>query len=141
MFAQRALRAPLQMSARGMRPMAFRAAAIAPFHTKPAPVQQQKQQQTVVRSKWFAPPPAPGKHMVGRFFERTQGSIWCEMVALTSSCQIPAKAAMPQLVPFYFVNEVVFAFTIIPLLIYVFSKYILPAQVRRYAARLFTSKL
>jgi F-type H+-transporting ATPase subunit 8 len=48
---------------------------------------------------------------------------------------------MPQLVPFYFVNEVAFAFTIIPLLIYVFSKYILPAQLRRYAARLFTSKL
>jgi F-type H+-transporting ATPase subunit 8 len=51
------------------------------------------------------------------------------------------KAAMPQLVPFYFVNEVVFAFTIIPLLTYVFSKYILPARLRLFAARLFTAKL
>ncbi len=62
MFAQRALRAPLQMSARSMRPMAFRAAAIAPFSTKPSPVQQQKQ--PAIKAKWLAPPPAPGKHMV-----------------------------------------------------------------------------
>ena len=48
---------------------------------------------------------------------------------------------MPQLVPFYFVNEVVFAFVLIPTLVYIFSKYILPATVRRYAARLYTSKL
>jgi hypothetical protein len=83
MFAQRALRAPLQMSARGMRPMAFRAAAIAPFHTKPVPVQQQKQQQAVTRSKWFAPPPAPGNHMVGSPFERAQRSTWRGIVVLT----------------------------------------------------------
>lgn len=55
--------------------------------------------------------------------------------------QMPVKAAMPQLIPFYFVNEVVFAFTIIPLLTYVFSKYILPNKLRLFAARLFTSKL
>ena len=55
--------------------------------------------------------------------------------------QTPVKAAMPQLVPFYFVNEVTFAFTILPLLIYVFSKYILPNRLRLFAARLFTSKL
>jgi len=48
---------------------------------------------------------------------------------------------MPQLIPFYFVNEVVFAFTIIPALVYVFSKYILPQKMRLFAARLFTSKL
>ena len=34
---------------------------------------------------------------------------------------------MPQLVPFYFVNQVTFAFIILLLLIYIFSKYILPA--------------
>ena len=55
--------------------------------------------------------------------------------------QTAVKAAMPQLVPFYFVNEVTFTFTILPLLIYVFSKYILPRNLRLYAARLFTSKL
>ena len=48
---------------------------------------------------------------------------------------------MPQLIPFYFVNEVVFAFTLLPLLTYVFSKYILPQRLRLFAARLFTSKL
>lgn len=48
---------------------------------------------------------------------------------------------MPQLIPFYFVNEVVYAFTIIPLLTYVFSKYLLPNKLRLFAARLFVSKL
>lgn len=48
---------------------------------------------------------------------------------------------MPQLVPFFFVNETVFAFTIIPLMVYVFSKYILPQRLRVRAARLFISKL
>lgn len=47
---------------------------------------------------------------------------------------------MPQLVPFFFVNEVVFAFTIIPILTYVYSKYILPKFVRLQAARFFVSK-
>jgi len=48
---------------------------------------------------------------------------------------------MPQLVPFYFMNQVVFAFTIIVLLVYVFSKYILPRFVRLFSTRLFISKL
>jgi F-type H+-transporting ATPase subunit 8 len=62
-------------------------------------------------------------------------------LTLISMVQTAVKAAMPQLVPFYFVNEVTFTFTILPLLIYVFSKYILPRNLRLYAARLFTSKL
>ena len=33
---------------------------------------------------------------------------------------------MPQLVPFYYMNEVVFAFAIIVFILYVLSKYILP---------------
>ena len=48
---------------------------------------------------------------------------------------------MPQLVPFYFVNEVATAFVIFPILIYVFSKYLLPQRVRTMCARLFISKL
>jgi len=48
---------------------------------------------------------------------------------------------MPQLVPFYFMNQVVFAFTVIVLLVYVFSKYILPRFVRLFSTRLFISKL
>ena len=48
---------------------------------------------------------------------------------------------MPQLVPFFFINQVVFAFGIFVLLTYVFSKYILPRFVRLFATRVFISKL
>lgn len=39
---------------------------------------------------------------------------------------------MPQLVPFYYMNEVVFAFAIIVFILYVLSKYILPRIVRLF---------
>ena len=48
---------------------------------------------------------------------------------------------MPQLVPFYFVNQVAFGFTILILLVYIFSKYILPKFVSLFTTRLFISKL
>jgi F-type H+-transporting ATPase subunit 8 len=48
---------------------------------------------------------------------------------------------MPQLIPFFFVNETTMAFILIPSLIYVMSKYVLPQRVRLFAARLFISKL
>lgn len=48
---------------------------------------------------------------------------------------------MPQLVPFYFINEVTFAFAILVTLIYIFSKYVLPRFVRLFTTRLFISKL
>ncbi|KAF2680268.1 hypothetical protein K458DRAFT_434391 [Lentithecium fluviatile CBS 122367] len=51
------------------------------------------------------------------------------------------KSAMPQLIPFFFVNETTMAFILLPSLIYVMSKYILPQRVRLFAARLFISKL
>lgn len=51
------------------------------------------------------------------------------------------KSAMPQLIPFFFVNEVTFAFILVPSLIYMMSKYILPNKVRLFAARMFISKL
>ncbi|KAF2199524.1 hypothetical protein GQ43DRAFT_482392 [Delitschia confertaspora ATCC 74209] len=51
------------------------------------------------------------------------------------------RSAMPQLIPFFFVNETTMAFILIPSLIYVMSKYILPQKVRLMAARLFISKL
>ena len=54
---------------------------------------------------------------------------------------VPLYAAMPQLVPFYFVNETVTAFICLPVMIYFLSKYILPKTVRLYMARLFISKL
>lgn len=55
--------------------------------------------------------------------------------------QTVLKSAMPQLIPFFFVNETTVAFILLPSLIYVFSKYILPQRVRLFAARLFISKL
>lgn len=48
---------------------------------------------------------------------------------------------MPQLIPFYFVNQVFFVFVILILLVYTFSKYILPKFVSLFATRLFISKL
>ncbi|KIH86261.1 ATP synthase subunit 8 (mitochondrion) [Sporothrix brasiliensis 5110] len=48
---------------------------------------------------------------------------------------------MPQLVPFYFLNEVVFTFTIITIILYISSKYILPRFVRLFLSRTFISKL
>ena len=48
---------------------------------------------------------------------------------------------MPQLVPFYFINEVTFAFAIIVLLTYVFSKYVLPRIVSLFVSRLFIVNL
>jgi len=48
---------------------------------------------------------------------------------------------MPQLVPFYFVNETITAWILLPISIYVLGKYVLPQNVRRMAARFFISKL
>ena len=48
---------------------------------------------------------------------------------------------MPQLVPFYFINQVTFAFILLVIMIYVFSKYILPRFVRLFISHIFISKL
>jgi F-type H+-transporting ATPase subunit 8 len=48
---------------------------------------------------------------------------------------------MPQLVPFYFINQVFFTFSIIIILIYLFSKYILPRFVSLFNARMIITKL
>jgi F-type H+-transporting ATPase subunit 8 len=42
---------------------------------------------------------------------------------------------MPQLVPFYFINQVTFAFILLVAIIYLFSKYILPIFVRIFLSR------
>lgn len=49
--------------------------------------------------------------------------------------------SMPQLVPFFFFNQVVFTFAILVFLFYVFFKYILPRMLRLFTTRLFISKL
>ena len=43
---------------------------------------------------------------------------------------------MPQLVPFFFVNQVVFNFLFLTVIIYLFTKYLLPRFVRTFKARL-----
>ena len=48
---------------------------------------------------------------------------------------------MPQLVPFFFVNQVVFTFVILTVLIYAFTKYILPKFVRIFISRIYINKL
>ena len=48
---------------------------------------------------------------------------------------------MPQLIPFYFVNEITFTFTLLIIMIYLLSKYILPKFVKLFLTRVFISKL
>jgi F-type H+-transporting ATPase subunit 8 len=43
---------------------------------------------------------------------------------------------MPQLIPFFFVNQLVFNFLYITIIIYIFTKYILPNFTRLFKARL-----
>nr|YP_010618341.1 ATP synthase subunit 8 [Cladonia subulata]WAX01731.1 ATP synthase subunit 8 [Cladonia subulata] len=48
---------------------------------------------------------------------------------------------MPQLVPFYFLNQIIFAFALLTAMIYIFSKYILPRFIRLFTVRIFVTKL
>jgi F-type H+-transporting ATPase subunit 8 len=48
---------------------------------------------------------------------------------------------MPQLIPFYFVNQISFTFLTLLILIYVFSKYILPSFTYQQVVRLYITKL
>ena len=51
------------------------------------------------------------------------------------------KINMPQLVPFYYMNEVIFAFAVIVFILYILSKYILPRIVRLFLSRMFINKI
>nr|YP_010375699.1 ATP synthase protein 8 [Paraisaria gracilis]YP_010893092.1 ATP synthase protein 8 [Paraisaria heteropoda]UDN38733.1 ATP synthase protein 8 [Paraisaria gracilis]WJR82530.1 ATP synthase protein 8 [Paraisaria heteropoda] len=48
---------------------------------------------------------------------------------------------MPQLTPFYYINEIVFAFSVIVLVLYILSKYVLPRIVRLFLSRMFINKI
>ena len=48
---------------------------------------------------------------------------------------------MPQLIPFYFVNQLFFSFLTLLVLIYVISKYILPLFTYQQVIRMYISKL
>lgn len=51
------------------------------------------------------------------------------------------KKSMPQLVPFYYMNEIVFAFSLIVIILYILSKFILPRIVRLFVSRMFINKI
>lgn len=53
----------------------------------------------------------------------------------------PLQSGMPQLVPFFFVNEVMFTMGTLGIMIYTFSKFVLPRIVRMRAARQYLTKL
>ena len=48
---------------------------------------------------------------------------------------------MPQLLPFYFVNQLSFSFLTLFALIYVFSKYVLPYFALQQVVRMYITKL
>ena len=48
---------------------------------------------------------------------------------------------MPQLVPFYFVNEIIFSFVILSTLLYLLSKYILPETLKTLISRIYIINL
>lgn len=48
---------------------------------------------------------------------------------------------MPQLVPFYFVNQLIYGFGLVTILLIVFSHYVLPRLVFIYLSRIFITKL
>jgi F-type H+-transporting ATPase subunit 8 len=47
------------------------------------------------------------------------------------------KNDMPQLVPFYYMNEVFFTFVLIVGILYILSNYVLPRIVRLFISRVF----
>jgi len=48
---------------------------------------------------------------------------------------------MPQLLPFYFINQLSFSFLTLLALIYIFSKYILPVFTFQQVVRMYITKL
>ena len=48
---------------------------------------------------------------------------------------------MPQLIPFYFINQLSFSFLTLLVLIFVFSKYILPLATYQQVIRMYITKL
>jgi F-type H+-transporting ATPase subunit 8 len=48
---------------------------------------------------------------------------------------------MPQLVPFYFLNEVTYTFITITIILYILSKYVLPRITNLFVSRFYIYKL
>ena len=48
---------------------------------------------------------------------------------------------MPQLIPFFFFNQILFSFVVFAILVYVLSKYILPLFTYQQVIRMYITKL
>jgi F-type H+-transporting ATPase subunit 8 len=48
---------------------------------------------------------------------------------------------MSQLIPFYFINQLAYAFILLFVLIFIFSKYILPSNTYQQVIRMYITKL
>jgi len=48
---------------------------------------------------------------------------------------------MPQLLPFFFVNQISFAFVGLFVMIYIMSRYVLPAFLELFVTRMYITKL
>ena len=48
---------------------------------------------------------------------------------------------MPQLIPFTFLNQIIFSFTVLLILVYILSKYILPLFTFLQLIRIYITKL
>ena len=48
---------------------------------------------------------------------------------------------VPQLIPFYFINQILISFLILFVLIYLFSKYLLPLNTLQQVVRMYITKL
>ena len=48
---------------------------------------------------------------------------------------------MPQLIPFFFINQISFSFLTLLILIYVFTKFILPSFTYQQVVRLYITRL
>ena len=68
--------------------------------------------------------------------------IYISQVWQESMCLLEKKDfIMPQLVPFYYMNEIVFAFSLIVIILYILSKFILPRIVRLFLSRMFINNV
>lgn len=64
-----------------------------------------------------------------------------EQVTFLNWSHLKKKTKMPQLMPFYFINQFSFSFLTLFALIYLFSKYILPLFTFQQVIRIYITKL
>ena len=85
---------------------------------------------------WSRPAEA-GQSSISSFLTRRK------VIGITKSInyKIKIRKIMPQLIPFFFFNQIFFAFVALLSVIYIFSKYILPQFTFQQVIRLYITKL